>query len=115
LPPIVAGNRFLTDTCFTAGRLDVRLGDAAVSATYGESGLDLGFGAGGNFEQHFATCSDVPADQCSTSTVGLCGACTAAEQCQGGLSCFPCSRNCTGNTRRCSLTDAFVPCEDGVF
>jgi hypothetical protein len=77
--------------------------------------VDLDFGADGGVDQHFASCTDVPADQCSTSVVGLCGACAAANQCQGGLSCFPCSASCTENSRRCSFTDAFVTCEDGVF
>lgn len=80
-----------------------------VSVTYTESELDLDFGADGSVEQHFATCTDVPAtDKCITSVVGLCGACTAVGQCQRALSCLPCSRNCAGNTSRCSLSDAFV-------
>jgi hypothetical protein len=33
----------------------------------------------------------------------------------GLLGCFTCSRNCSGNTRRCSLSDTFVTCKDGVF
>jgi len=104
------------DTCFTAGRLEAQLGDGTASVTYTESaGLDFDFGVDGSVDQHFATCTDVPADKCSTTAVGLCGACTAVNQCQGGLSCFSCSRNCTGNTRRCSLADTFVTCEDGVF
>jgi hypothetical protein len=103
------------DTCFTAGRLQAKLGDGTVSVTYAERGLDVDFGADGSVDQHFASCSDVPAEKCSTSVVGLCGACTAVDQCQTGLSCFPCSAGCTGNTRRCSLADAFVTCADGVF
>jgi hypothetical protein len=102
-------------TCFTAGRLNAQAAGGTVSVTYGESGLDLDFGADGSAEQHFATCTDVPVDECTTSVVGLCGACTAASQCQGGLSCFPCSRDCSGDTARCSLADTFVTCEDGVF
>jgi hypothetical protein len=65
--------------------------------------------------QHFDSRSDVPADQCKTRIVGLCGDCTAVNQCQAGLGCFPCSGNCSGNTSRCSLSDTFVTCEDGVF
>lgn len=104
------------DTCFTAGRLEAQLGDGTASVTYTESGgLDLGFGADGSADQHFATCRDVPADKCSTSLVGLCGACTALNQCEIGLGCFPCTRNCSGNAMRCSLADTFVTCEDGVF
>jgi hypothetical protein len=103
------------DTCFTAGRLDVQFKETA-SVTYADSGLDLDFGADGSVERHFATCSDVPAtNKCVSSVAGLCGACSAVDQCQGGLSCFPCSRNCTGNTRRCSFGDAFATCADGVF
>ncbi|MEO8753837.1 MAG: hypothetical protein ABI624_14295, partial [Casimicrobiaceae bacterium] len=105
------------DTCFTAGRLETPFGDGTASVTYGESGLDFDFGADGRVDQHFATCTDVPAttDKCNTSAVGLCGACTAVDECQRGLSCFPCSADCTGNTRRCSLADAFVTCGDGRF
>jgi hypothetical protein len=78
--------------------------------------LDLDFGIDGSVEQHFATCTDVPAtDKCIASVVGLCGACNAADQCRTGLSCFPCTAGCTGNTGRCSPSDAFVTCEDGVF
>lgn len=103
------------DTCFSAGRLEAQLEAGRVSATYVASGLDLDFGADGNVDRHFAACTDVPPDPCRTKLVGLCGACTAADQCQMGLSCFPCSRNCPGNTRRCSLGDTFATCEDGVF
>ena len=104
------------DICFTAGRLNVPVEGGTVSVTYAESGLDLDFGADGSVEQHLASCTDVPAtDKCITSAVGLCGACTAVDQCQGGLSCFPCSDGCTGTTSRCSFSDAFVTCEDGVF
>ena len=102
------------DTCFTAGRLQAQLEGGTVSVTYADTGLALDFGAD-SVEQRFAACADVPLDQCSTSVVGLCGACTAIDQCQGGLSCFPCSRNCTGDTHRCSLPDTFATCEDGVF
>ena len=91
------------DTCFTAGRLE-SLGDRTASVTYTESGLDLDLDADGSVDQHFATCTDLPAsDKCTTSAVGLCGACTEPDQCQKGLSCVPCSGKCTGNTRRCSL------------
>jgi hypothetical protein len=104
------------DPCFTAGRLEAQLADGTVSVTYAaRGGSDLDFGADGNVDQHFATCTDVPADQCSTTVVGLCGACTALNQCQTGLGCFPCSRDCSGNTSRCGLPDTFVTCEDGVF
>jgi hypothetical protein len=104
------------DTCFTAGRLETKLGDGTALVTYAESaGLDVDLGADGSVDRHFATCTDVPADQCTTSLVGLCGACTALNQCQTGLGCFPCSRNCSGNTSRCSLADTFATCEDGVF
>jgi hypothetical protein len=104
------------DTCFTAGQLQVQFGDATLSASYADSGLDLDFGIDGSVEQHFATCTDVPAtDKCIASVVGLCGACNAADQCRTGLSCFPCTAGCTGNTGRCSPSDAFVTCEDGVF
>ena len=104
------------NTCFSAGRLNAQLDNGTVSVTYTESGgLDLHFGAGGSVDQHFATCADVPVDECSTSVVGLCGACTASNQCQTGLGCFSCSRNCSGNTRRCSLADTFVACGGEVF
>jgi streptogramin lyase len=104
------------DPCFTAGRLEAQLADGTVSVTYtARGGSDLDFGAGGSVDQHFVTCTDVPADQCSTTVVGLCGACTALNQCQGGLACVPCSADCSGDTRRCSLSDTFVTCEDGVF
>jgi hypothetical protein len=48
---------------------------------------------------------------------GLCEPCTGDEQCDGseGLSCFDCGKNCTGNTRRCGSSKAFVECEDGAF
>lgn len=104
------------DTCFTAGRLEAQRGDGRASVTYAESGgLDFDFGADGSVDQHFAACTDVPADQCNTSLVGLCGACTALNQCQTGLGCLPCSRDCSGNTSRCTLSDTFVTCKDGVF
>lgn len=104
------------DICFTAGRLNAPFVDGTVSVTYAETGLDLDFDADGSVEQHFATCTDVPAtEKCIASLVGLCGACTAANQCQTRLSCFPCTDGCTGKTGRCSLADAFVTCEDGVF
>ena len=103
-------------TCFTAGRLETRFGDGTASVTYTESaGLDFDFGADGSVDQHFDTCTDVPVDKCRTNVVGLCGACSALNQCQTGLGCFSCSRDCSGNTRRCSLPDTFVTCEDGVF
>jgi hypothetical protein len=104
------------DTCFTAGRLEAHLGDGTAAVTYTESGaLDLDFGADGSVDQHFATCTDVPTDQCRTSLVALCGACTTLNQCQTGLGCFPCSRDCSGTTSRCTLPDAFATCEDGIF
>jgi hypothetical protein len=104
------------DTCFTAGQLQVQFGEATLSASYADSGLDLDFGIDGSVERHFATCTDVPAtDNCIASMVGLCGACNAPDQCQTGLSCFPRSAGCTGDTGRCSLSDAFVTCGDGVF
>lgn len=103
------------DTCFSAGRLEAQFEAGTVSATYAEGGLELDFGADGNVDQHFAACTDVPPDPCRTKVVGLCGACTLVGQCQTGLSCFPCSRNCSGNTGRCSLADTFATCEDGVF
>jgi hypothetical protein len=104
------------DTCFTAGRLDAAFMDGTTSVTYAESGLDLDFGADGSVEQHFATCTDVPAtNKCVTSVTGLCEACNSVDQCHGGLSCFACSRNCTGNTGRCSFGNASATCEDGVF
>ncbi len=48
---------------------------------------------------------------------GLCVPCSSDDQCNGneGLSCFDCGRNCTGNTRRCGSSKAFVECEDGAF
>jgi hypothetical protein len=104
------------DTCLSAGRLEVQRGDGTASVTYTQSGgLDLDFGADGSVDQRFATCTDVPADQCSTSLVGLCGACTASSQCGTDLGCFPCSLDCSGNTNRCTLFDTFAPCEDGLF
>jgi hypothetical protein len=103
------------DTCFTAGRLQAQPEGGTVSVTYADSGLDLDFGADGSVDLHFAACTDVPADECSTSVVGLCGECIALNQCQTGLGCFPCSRNCSGDTSRCSLADTFATCVDGVF
>ena len=103
------------NTCFTGGRLEAQLRAGTVAVTYAENGLDLDFGADGSVERHFAACTDVPPDPCRTKLVGLCGACTAVDQCQTGLSCFPCARNCTANTRRCSLADTFDTCEDGIF
>ena len=104
------------DACFTAGHLETRSEFGAASVTYTEgAGLDFDFGADGSVDQHFATCTDVPADMCTTSVVGLCGACSALNQCQTGLVCFPCSANCSGDTRRCSLPDTFVTCADGIF
>jgi hypothetical protein len=103
-------------TCFTAGRLQAQLGDETASVTYtGSGGVDLDFGADGSVDQHFASCTDVPADKCGISAVALCGACSGLNQCQTGLGCFPCSATCSGNTSRCSLSDTFVTCEDGVF
>jgi len=103
-------------TCFTAGRLEAQLGDGTVSVSYTESsGLDLDFGADGSVDRHFASCADVPADKCTTSLVGLCSPCDALNQCHAGLTCFPCSRNCSGTVSRCSLFDSFVTCEDGIF
>jgi hypothetical protein len=104
------------DTCFTAGRLEAHRGDGTVSVSYSQrTGLDFDFGANGSTEQHFATCTDVPVDQCKTSVVGLCGPCTGVNDCERGLECFPCSLDCSGNTGRCSLSDTFAICEDGVF
>jgi hypothetical protein len=104
------------DTCFSAGRLHAQVAGETVSAAYDKEGIDFDFGADGSVEQHFATCTDIPAaDRCRTSTVGLCGACTAFNQCQTGLGCFPCSANCSGDTARCSLADTFATCTDGVF
>lgn len=102
--------------CFTTGRLESQLADSTASSSYGEGGtLDLDFDADGSPDQHFAACTDVAADQCSTNAVRLCGACTASNQCQRGLSCFPCSGECAGGPQRCAFSDTFVTCEDGVF
>ena len=104
------------DTCFTAGRLEAQLGDGRASVTYTQrAGLDFDVGADGSVDQHFATCADVPVDQCKSKAAGLCGACTGLNQCGTDLGCFPCSVNCSGNTMRCSLFDTFATCEDGVF
>ncbi|HSP96521.1 MAG TPA: hypothetical protein VL049_04670 [Candidatus Dormibacteraeota bacterium] len=104
------------DTCFSDGRLQAQLADATVAATYTVGGeVDLDFGAAGGGDQHFSACTAVPADQCRTTLVGLCGTCTALNQCQGGLACFPCSDNCSGDTQRCALSDTFTTCQDGVF
>ncbi|MEO7438628.1 MAG: hypothetical protein ABI080_24330 [Candidatus Binatia bacterium] len=48
---------------------------------------------------------------------GLCEPCSSDDQCNGndGLSCFDCGQNCSGNTRRCGSSKAFVECEDGAF
>ena len=104
------------DPCFTAGRLEAQTAGGTASVTFTESaGLDFDFGADGSIDQHFATCTDVPADKCRTSVVGLCGACSALNECEGGLVCFPCSADCSGDIQRCSLPDTFVTCADGVF
>jgi hypothetical protein len=104
------------DSCFSGGRLQAQLADATVSATYTIGGaVDLDFGATGGGDQHFSACTAVPADQCRTTEVGLCGTCTASDQCQGGLACFPCADNCSGDTRHCALSDTFIMCQDGVF
>jgi hypothetical protein len=105
------------DTCLTGGHIEVQFGeDDVVAATFTESGeVDLDFGADGGIDQHFATCVELSADKCSARVVPLCGACPASNECQPGLACVPCARNCSGNTRRCSLSDAFVTCEDGLF
>jgi hypothetical protein len=103
------------DACFTSGLLEVQREGGTVSTTYiGGGGLVLDFGDA-SAARRFAACADVPVDQCSTSLVGLCGACTAVTPCQPGLACFPCIANCTGNTARCSLFDAVIGCEDGIF
>jgi hypothetical protein len=48
---------------------------------------------------------------------GLCEPCSGDEQCNAseGLSCFDCGKNCTGTTRRCGSSKAFVECVDGAF
>jgi hypothetical protein len=102
------------DTCFTAGRLKNQFKET-VSVTYTESGLDLDFDDG-SADQHFAACTDVAVtEKCSTSVVGLCGACSALDQCQTGLVCFPCSSDCSGDTARCTLADTLATCADGIF
>jgi hypothetical protein len=104
------------DTCFTGGRLEAQLADGTVSMTSTESGgLDLDFGADGSVDQRFASCTDVPAGPCKTKLAGLCGACSTFDECQTGLGCFPCVSDCSGDTRRCALSDTFVTCEDGDF
>jgi len=101
--------------CFTAGLLEVQSEETA-SVIYTPNGLDFDFGTDGGVDPHFTTCTDVPANStCNTSVVGLCRACSAMSECQTGLSCFPCSRDCTGTTGRCSPGDTFVTCEDGIF
>ncbi|MGH7787347.1 MAG: hypothetical protein ACRERC_10805, partial [Candidatus Binatia bacterium] len=102
--------------CFTAGRLETQLAGRTASSTYGDGGgLDLDFDADGSPDQHFAACTDVPMDQCSANAVGLCGSCTASDQCQPGLACAPCTGECADTPQRCAFSDASVTCEDGVF
>ena len=64
--------------------------------------MDFDFDADGQPDQHFAACTDLPADKCETNAAGLCGACTATSECQQELACFACSGDCTGGDRRCA-------------
>lgn len=102
--------------CFTSGAFEAQLDGGAVAARYGEGGsLDLDFAIDGSIDQHFATCTEVPIDQCGTNATGLCGACTNTHDCRRGLTCVACAGNCGGETRRCSVDDASLVCEDGDF
>ncbi|MDX2170536.1 MAG: hypothetical protein SF182_25915 [Deltaproteobacteria bacterium] len=102
--------------CFSGGRLEAELGAGRVAATYGAGGtLDLDVDADGAPDQHFATCTEVPLDQCPAAAVPLCGVCDERSECQGGLRCVGCSGDCSGSARRCGFPDASVVCADGVF
>jgi hypothetical protein len=103
------------EECFAGGSLNVGLGDAAVLVSYAGAGVDLDFAADGSFDQHFASCSDVPADQCATTSVGLCGPCTPTSQCAADLSCVSCNGECKGDVDRCKPTGIFITCADGIF
>jgi len=49
--------------------------------------------------------------------VGLCDPCTSDSECNqnDGLTCFDCDSKCTGSTRRCGSSLAFVECVDGIY
>jgi hypothetical protein len=49
--------------------------------------------------------------------IGLCDPCTTSSQCDAELACLPCSSDCTGTTRRCSVNfqNFAARCPDGLF
>lgn len=105
------------DVCISGGRIEAELDQGTVAVTYTASGgLDLDFGIDGSVDQSFSTCQELVSDDCvAPEAPGVCAACTNGEECETGLQCFNCAFNCTGDTLRCSLTDDFATCEDGVF
>ena len=104
-------------TCFESGHLLTSHGESRLSSFYGDGGaLDLDFDGDGNSDQHFARCTDVPTDACTTDAVAVCGACSTNDDCQRGTDCFPCSGDCAADApRRCAFAGTFLACEDGVF
>jgi hypothetical protein len=47
--------------------------------------------------------------------VGGCAVCQGDEDCPADLKCFGCFEDCTGEVMRCSDSEFFIECEDGIF
>jgi hypothetical protein len=69
-------------------------------------------------------CEELAQDEFPESCEGLMiviptpvGGCTVRqgdEDCPADLRCFGCFEDCTGEVMRCSETDFFIECEDGI-
>lgn len=103
--------------CFTGGRLRAELADGAAIIGYTPNGgLEIDFGADGSVDERVDSCQELVSEQCVSEEIpDLCTQCDDSTPCPGELLCYTCSFNCQGDVQRCSLTDDFVTCEDGVF
>jgi len=105
-------------TCPTAGLLRITLPDGATSLTrYTETGgVELDFGADGEVDQVFETCTDPDFAQCVAELPPeLCAPCESHDDCGGDLVCLPCLSECTDDTARCVEPDDLGGCEDGTY
>jgi hypothetical protein len=101
-----------------AGLLHITLPNGAHSLTrYTENGgVELDFGADGEVDQTFASCTDSALSVCQVEEpVDLCAACESDDHCSEGPVCLPCSFDCTGDVRRCVELDDLGPCGDGIY
>jgi hypothetical protein len=106
------------DPCPIGGsvRLDLAAGSSIVTFTP-TGGVELDFGADGSVDERFDRCEQLQVQQCTFQPpAGVCDPCNDSNDCTGDLQCYPCSFACQPSAQsRCSLSDDFVTCEDGVY